>query len=490
MEQFVESKSFTLLKKYRLKVEHHINVQRTAVKWLTRDPRFDHSRIVFAVDSLVLQSVITRGRSRSRKLNRVASAAGAFMLFSDIYPLMSWIRTEHNPADDPTRHAELRKGKTLPDVVQESIENIGEICPWVLAATKSMWLESGLLKEVDDEEPNRVEARLFDSTKGFPGEGPFGRPRAATEQVPRQDLRVRVEPKTALRYVQKLRMLSAWLEVNQFPPLEQLEQLDTRVINKVLGSYVQFLHYTGRPTQWGTDTLAGVQFAAPNLQGHLKEAWSMQRQWCRITPMQTRTPLPLEILLAMCSVCVVWNWRLTAASLLLGFHLLLRPGELAAVLRHHLLLPTDVGGSLESGTLALPKTKTSNRGSRLQSVIIEDSGLLQIMDVAFGAMPARSLLCPGGLPVLAQKFAVLKKVLQLEHTPFSLASLRGGGSVHYMRTVGNVSWLQYRGRWESAKSMGHYLQAGTAMLSMAQIPEAAKARIKTLAQLAPTLLLP
>eukprot|EP00971_Amphidinium_carterae_P105025 2079499-Amphidinium_carterae.3 len=33
----------------------------------------------------------------------------------------------------------------------------------------------------------------------------------------------------------------------------------------------------------------------------------------------------------------------------------------------------------------------------------------------------------------------------------------------------NVSWLQ--GRWESAKSMGHYLQAGTAMLSMAKFPE-------------------
>eukprot|EP00971_Amphidinium_carterae_P208986 4145984-Amphidinium_carterae.1 len=90
--------------------------------------------------------------------------------------------------------------------------------------------------------------------------------------------------------------------------------MDLRVVNKVLGSYIQYLHLNDRPTQWGTDTLAGVQFAAPSLQGNLKEAWSMQRQWCRITPMQTRTPLPCEVLLAMCAVCVVWGWTQTATA--------------------------------------------------------------------------------------------------------------------------------------------------------------------------------
>eukprot|EP00971_Amphidinium_carterae_P330868 6464124-Amphidinium_carterae.2 len=125
MEEFVGSKSFKLWKKYRLKVRHHINVQegiawRTAVKMLTKWARFDGSRIVFVVDSLVLQSVITRGRSRSRRLNQVASAAAASLLFANIYPLMSWVRTEHNPADDPTRHADLRTGRPLPEPVKKS----------------------------------------------------------------------------------------------------------------------------------------------------------------------------------------------------------------------------------------------------------------------------------------------------------------------------------------------------------------------------------
>eukprot|EP00971_Amphidinium_carterae_P161653 3204665-Amphidinium_carterae.1 len=160
MERFVCSKSFSLVKKYKLKVPHHINVQegiawRTAVKWLTQHSRFDHSRVVFIVDSLVLQSVVTRGRSRSRVLNRVASAAAASLLFADVYPLMSWVRTEHNQADDPTRHASLREGVSLPEVVQHSVDGIGEICPWVIAATRSMWRDLGWLENVAAEEPNR-----------------------------------------------------------------------------------------------------------------------------------------------------------------------------------------------------------------------------------------------------------------------------------------------------------------------------------------------
>eukprot|EP00971_Amphidinium_carterae_P105023 2079499-Amphidinium_carterae.1 len=72
---------------------------------------------------LVLQGVITRGRSRNRKLNRVYSAAGAFILFADVYPLMSsWTAY--------TRCSHI--------VVRESIAGIEEVCPWVLAASKTM----------------------------------------------------------------------------------------------------------------------------------------------------------------------------------------------------------------------------------------------------------------------------------------------------------------------------------------------------------------
>eukprot|EP00971_Amphidinium_carterae_P206017 4088583-Amphidinium_carterae.1 len=70
-----------------------------------------------------------------------------------------------------------------------------------------------------------------------------------------------------------------------------------------------------------------------------------------------------------------------------------------------LLLLSDVGGSGAFGSLALPKVKTTNGGSQLQtlSVITEDEGLLQFMDSLFGEAHPRALLCPGGQIVKGQR---------------------------------------------------------------------------------------
>eukprot|EP00971_Amphidinium_carterae_P352836 6492748-Amphidinium_carterae.2 len=493
MECFANSKQFVLDKKYRFKVAHHINVQeaiawRTSVKLLSQHKRFDSSRIVFLVDSLVLQSVVSRGRSRSRRLNRVASSAAAFLLFADIYPLVSWVRTHANPADDPTRHVLLRGPVPLLPPVSADILSMYSTHPWVAAATWSMWKSLGWKVPELDVLQQRSESDLFDATLGYPGEGPGGgKPRKGREPYIKQDLRVRVQPATALRYRQKLSLLENWLANNGFMALSALLDAPEALVNQILSAYLQFLHVAGRPTQWGTDTLAAIQFAGPSWQGRLRASWAIQRQWCRITPFHTRTPLPLDVLLAMVTVCMVWNWPHMAASLLVGFHLLLRPGELAGILRRHLLLPCDLGGLSFSGSVSLPKTKTSNRGSKLQSVLIEDALVLNFLDGLLGGLPPVTLLVAGGLPVLSKRFDALKSVLGLQASPFTLASLRGGGAVHYMRTVGNVSWLQYRGRWESAKSMGHYLQAGSAMLAMVNISEQARTLVKSLAQLAPNL---
>eukprot|EP00971_Amphidinium_carterae_P346744 6488398-Amphidinium_carterae.3 len=493
MECFAVSKQFVLDKKYRFKVQHHINVQeaiawRTAIKLLTQHRRFDCSRVVFLVDSLVLQSVVSRGRSRSRRLNKVASAAGAFLLFVDVYPLVSWVRTHANPADDPTRHARLRDPVPLPDPISRDVESMFVSHPWVASATWTMWQSLGWAVPDVGVLQQRVETDLFDSTLGYPGEGPRrGVPRKNSGSCVKQDLRVRVQPATALRYRQKLSLLEVWLAQNGFMSVASLLDSSEVLVNQILSSYIQFLHVSGRPTQWGIDTLAAIQFAGPSWQGRLRASWAIQRQWCRITPFHTRTPLPLDVLLAMVAVCMVWDWPHMAACLLLGFHLLLRPGEIAGIQRCHLLLPSDLGGLSFSGSLSLPKTKTSNRGSKLQSVLIEDELILEFVDNLLGAVAPNTLLVAGGLPLLSKRFDALKRVLSLSSSPFSLASLRGGGAVHYMRTIGNVSWLQYRGRWESAKSMGHYLQAGSAMLAMMNVSTQCRHLVKSLAQLTPTL---
>eukprot|EP00971_Amphidinium_carterae_P236288 4688987-Amphidinium_carterae.1 len=69
-------------------------------------------------------------------------------------------------------------------------------------------------------------------------------------------------------------------------------------------------------------------------------------------PSESRTPLPVEVLLAL-PVCASVNFQKglqrTALALLLGFHLLLRPGEIGSAKRGHLTLPSDTSGASDSG---------------------------------------------------------------------------------------------------------------------------------------------
>ena len=71
--------------------------------------------------------------------------------------------------------------------------------------------------------------------------------------------------------------------------------------------------------------------------------------------------------------------------------------------------------------------------------------------------------------------------LGLSSTSYTLGSLRGGGAVSYFRKTQNLGALQYRGRWDNAGTLGHYLQEGLAALAFAKLDEKTLRRIRTLA---------
>eukprot|EP00971_Amphidinium_carterae_P178513 3541450-Amphidinium_carterae.1 len=171
------------------------------------------------------------------------------------------------------------------------------------------------------------------------------------------------------------------------------------------------------------------------------------------------------------------------------YHCLLRPNEAATCQRSQLLLPADIcPGSVEAA-VALPQTKTSDRGARLQSVSIDDCTVIALMARIFGADPPHRCLVAGGSRGLQMFFERVRRCVGLQGSPWTLATLRGGGALAFLRmTGGNIIWLQYRGRWESARSMRHYIQAGLAMQAYSGLDEATKLRIAHLADLAPLLL--
>ena len=60
-------------------------------------------RVVHCTDSQVCQSVLTKGRSSSRRLSRILRRLNALLLACAVVPVFLYIRSEDNPADEPSR---------------------------------------------------------------------------------------------------------------------------------------------------------------------------------------------------------------------------------------------------------------------------------------------------------------------------------------------------------------------------------------------------
>ena len=75
----------------------------TGLRWLTSNPALFGRRVIFFLDSQSLLGAVVKGRSSSRRLNRLCRKMAAIYLVSQIKPYYIWIPSEFNPADEPSR---------------------------------------------------------------------------------------------------------------------------------------------------------------------------------------------------------------------------------------------------------------------------------------------------------------------------------------------------------------------------------------------------
>ena len=75
----------------------------SGVKWVARQPSLHHRRVPFFIDSQACLGALAKGRSPSRKLNRVLRCTAAYIGAADLRMSWLWVPTDHNPADKPSR---------------------------------------------------------------------------------------------------------------------------------------------------------------------------------------------------------------------------------------------------------------------------------------------------------------------------------------------------------------------------------------------------
>ena len=103
---------------YPFRQEEHINVLELrailhTLEWRARTTMFHSCRFLHLSDSQVCLSVLNKGRSSSRKLNRILRRISALCLALNLMPLWAWIESRLNPADEPSRRfdASTRQGQ-------------------------------------------------------------------------------------------------------------------------------------------------------------------------------------------------------------------------------------------------------------------------------------------------------------------------------------------------------------------------------------------
>ena len=76
------------------------------LEWRARTASFHSCRCPHLSDSQICLAVLVKGRSSSRKVNRILRRIASLCIALELFPLWSWISSRLNPADKPSRRYE------------------------------------------------------------------------------------------------------------------------------------------------------------------------------------------------------------------------------------------------------------------------------------------------------------------------------------------------------------------------------------------------
>ena len=492
--------------RYRAKLSDHINLKearayRTVVRRKAGNA-LEHSRRHLTLqDSAVVRGATAKGRSSSRRLNAFLRPAVPEQLAANLTFGSLPVPTKHNPADAPTRDVPVRRKPAtvcpswLADLAQ------GDYSAWDARYGAGPCAPPAALFPVADKavRPVPPPTRRFDSTLGYPGEGPADR-RCVSAKVARRasaDIRgSRASPEERARRAAAVVDFQSWL-VECDIPAAAVDRFSGEDLASLLVEYGQAQFRKGASVNALRNATFGITDRRNGLRPAMKPVWNAVSNWEREEPAESHVPLPAVAYAAALTVCIAWRWWEMLAALIAGWLSLARPGELMRLRRKDLILPSDLGQDRVSSpgfiVFRHPKGSWGRNAARVEHVRVSDRDGLAFLEAYAAAMPDEALLFPTlsvGVrfrtswdSVFGSLGFACRDIVGL--TPASLRA--GAGTDLYVRT-NDPSRFQWLARHTDPQTARRYLQEHAAALVYARLPHAHKSRIQSLAGLAPALL--
>lgn len=384
------SLNWQLHSSWTFKVSSHINILELAVvvrlmSSLVKAGKY--FRVVVLVDPNVVKRAASKGRSSAKPLQRSLCRLAALAIAGGICIHGLWILpTRWNPANDPTMDTVIRG--SVPGLNLDSwfpadifrLSALPRLRRWASSWARLVMLLSGPdVLSLADQNLYRcprfpyglssscsgnylapASSMDFDSTCGFPGEGPFRglishmylfawlsvvsfcslgchglflsrnsgdifcqaqRQSRPPLQAGRPVLGITNQTRDSF-----LEQFGKWLKALGISLDELLADHVHRIdeINSLLVRYGRNLYGVGRPYNHYAETLNAIASWKPAIRRQLQEAWNLAFAWVRDEPSVHHIAMPWQILLAAITVCLSWGWLDVAGMFALTWGALFR----------------------------------------------------------------------------------------------------------------------------------------------------------------------
>ena len=216
----------------------------------------------------------------------------------------------------------------------------------------------------------------------------------------------------------------------------------------------------GEPLTYIADCLSGLHFFWPDLRGLLRQAWRLFKSWRRIETPSRAPPMTVALAQAFVARAVAQHNLAFAALIAIGFHGLLRTGELLS------LRFKDIEVSTMCGVVSLHESKTGQRTGSKEAVALRDRLTLQLLEtlVSVQSPSPGDLLWPHSAQSFRQTFRKMSDYFGVQALQLKPYSLRRGGATFLLQSGTRLEVILLRGRWKSLGVARLYLQDGLAQL--------------------------
>lgn len=296
----------------------------------------------------------------------------------------------------------------------------------------------------------------------------LGRATRAQRQTARKDILlsdVGVTAATLERY---------YTAVQRMAPVLALASTEV-AMDEAIADWIQREFERGCPLHLVGDALSGFHHFQPWTRRKLPKSWRLYSIWRRYEIPCRAPPITQDITLAMAGWCLLQGELTMSALLLLGFHALLRTGELLQIRAVDFMLDRDVG------LVTLPSSKSGVRNNSRESVALHDP---LVIDSVTAMVQLKFQLHQEYLPCWSRSGSAFRALFLkaseavgagcLSLRPYSL---RRGGATYEMQSHGLMEKTLLRGRWKNSNVARIYICDALSVLPSLKLPWEAKMKI-------------